>query len=384
MKNIRFFFITNLFIGLSLQLLTTTIIAQQPCSEDVLMNTKGTWKRASDANMKAGNQSQAISRIDKMQKILLAAYPEPKGIEAKWYRTMVNDPLIINGPIPYQFNALFLTYYCNTYNHNKELGDETETWFYVYANHFNWFMEYDQFFSVHKQPVYLLTKKVGEIHGYPLYEGIHNGTSNTGTKYSRTVIITRPGNSPYVPVTRKQYLQLFIKLKEKNRTEQIQFTEKKPERTAAEQEIVKQKGMENALRGASPNRIEERRASYLKRYRTDKEQKEEDLLNLNKRYDDYIKAAKDLLNNMNEVDAKMPAIVSNDYISKFERFFSEEEGGRMLVRLNPDYFNNKLPNYVPQFLIVYWRWEKNKPSQNFKEQIETHFNFNALQQMLDK
>ena len=142
--------------------------------------------------------------------------------------------------------------------------------------------------------------------------------------------------------------------------------------------------MENALRGASPNRIEERRASYLKRYRTDKEQKEEDLLNLNKRYDDYIKAAKDLLNNMNEVDAKMPAIVSNDYISKFERFFSEEEGGRMLVRLNPDYFNNKLPNYVPQFLIVYWRWEKNKPSQNFKEQIETHFNFNALQQMLDK
>ena len=362
---------------------TQYCFSQQPCTDDELMNKKGAWKRVADANMKASNQAQAINRIDKMQKLLQAACPESKGIEAKWYRTMDNDPLVTNGALPYQLNALFLTYYCNSYKHNMELGDETSTWFYVYANHFNWFMEYDRNFTVQKQPVYLLTKRVGEIHGFPVYEGIHNGTSNTGTTYSRAVILTRPGSSPYVPVTRKQYLQLFIKLKEKSRAEQKQIIEKRTERTAAEQESAKKTGLENALKGASPNRIEDRREKYMKRYRTDKQLKEEDLLSLDKRYDDYIKAAQSILNNINETDAKMPAIVSTDYVSKFERFLSEE-GGQALVRLNPDYFNSKLPNYIPQFLIVYWRWEKNKPSVNFKEQIENNFDLTALQNMLDK
>ena len=136
--------------------------------------------------------------------------------------------------------------------------------------------------------------------------------------------------------------------------------------------------------GASANRIEERKVNFFKRYRTDKEQKEEDLVNLNKRYDDYIKSAQPLLNNINQANAGLPAIVTGNYTTRFERFLSEEEGGRMLVRLNPDYFDSKLPNYIPQFLIVYWRWEKNKPSQNFKEQLEKNFDFDALKEMINK
>ena len=62
-----------------------------------------------------------------------------------------------------------------------------------------------------------------------------------------------------------------------------------------------------------------------------------------------------------------------------------EAGGRRLVRLNPDYFNNTLPLYVPQFLIVYWRWKKgDTPSEYFKEQLEKNLDFNALQKMIDK
>ena len=102
-------------ISLSLQ----NVFAQQPCNDEVIMNTKGAWKKTSDANMKAINQAQIVSRIDKMQKLLQAAYPQPKGLEAKWYRSMVNDPLVPNGPIPYQLNSLFLTYFCNSNNNNK-------------------------------------------------------------------------------------------------------------------------------------------------------------------------------------------------------------------------------------------------------------------------
>ncbi len=326
----------------------TAVDAQQTCSINDLLSKKGAWKKTGDANMKAGNQSQAISRIDKMQKILQAAYPDPHGMEAIWYRTMVNQPLVPNGANPYQLAALFKLYYCLS-DKEMKLGDETATWFYVYANHFNWFLNYDHFFTVKKNPVYLLTKKVGEIHGYPVYEGIHNGTSNTGTYYSRTIIITRPGQSPYVPVHRSEYLRLYLKRLEKDRPVQLSYIENRQVKTDL-----------------------------------DKKKKEEDFKNISKLYADLMKPTQDLLASMTEEEAQMPAIVKGDYVGKFERFFTEAEGGQMLVRLNPDYFNTKLPGYVPQFLVVYWRWQKNKLSENFHEELEKHFDFAALQAMLDK
>jgi hypothetical protein len=355
----------------------------QTCNEDMILNKKGSWKKTGDANMKAGNQSQAISRMDKMQKILQAAYPDPRGIEAIWYRSMINNPLINNGPIPYQLSALFKIYYCLS---EKEmvLGDETATWFYVYANHFNWFMEYDYNFTVKKNPVYLLTKKVGEINGYAVYEGIHNGTSNTGTKYSRAIIITRPGQSPYVPVTRKQYLMLYLKRYELEKAKQIPLMENLPVKSDAEEEANKQKGLEKIEKTTSPDKLERAKSNYLRFYVTDKQRKEENLKKLDKMYETNMKAAQDLLNSLSEEEAAKPAIVSGDYVSKFENFSTEEKGGRMLVRLNPDYFNNKLPKNVPQFLIVYWRWEKNKVSEKFKEELEANFNFDALKDMIDR
>ena len=368
--------------------LSTAVTAQQPCNDETIMNTKGHWTKRSDAivfpdsSLPRSQYPQLNIRIDKMQKILQAAYPDPKGIEAGWYRDIYGNALVRGGPMPYNLTALFLPYFCN--GEKIEKGGETSTWFYVYANRFNWFMEYDDNFSIHKNPVYLLTKKVGEISGYPVYEGINNRASNTGTYYSRAIIITRPGNSPYVPVTRKQYLQLYLKLKEKRRAADILMDEKMPERTEAEQETAKQKGLENALKGASPNRIEGRKATYLERYRTDKQLKEEQLAKTNKRYDEEMKPAKDLLNNMSDDEAKMPAIVDSDYYSKFKKFSTDEEGGQMMVTLNPDYFDSKLPKYVPQFLIVYWRWEKRKATENFKDQIEKNFDFNALKEMIDK
>jgi hypothetical protein len=226
------------------------------------------------------------------------------------------------------------------------LGDETATWFYVYANQFNWLVENDDNFTVKKNRVYLLTKKVGELQGYPVYEGIHNGTSNTGTKYSRAIIIARTGQSPYVPVTRKQYLMLYLKRYEQEKGKQLSTFEKIPV--------------------------------------GDRQRKEENLKKFNKMYENMMKPAQDLLNNMGEEVAAMPAIVQGDYVSKFEKFSTEEQGGRMLVRLNPDYFDVKLPKYVPQFLVVYWRWEKGKVSENFRNQLEANFNFSALKEMIDK
>ncbi len=51
MKNNSSAFIRNMLIGLTLPFLTNTIIAQQPCNDEGIMNTKGSWKKNSDANV---------------------------------------------------------------------------------------------------------------------------------------------------------------------------------------------------------------------------------------------------------------------------------------------------------------------------------------------
>ena len=58
---------------------------QQSCNDDNISNTKGAWTKRSDANVFPDSSfpknqfPQANIRIDKMQKLLQAAYPEPKG-----------------------------------------------------------------------------------------------------------------------------------------------------------------------------------------------------------------------------------------------------------------------------------------------------------------
>ena len=74
---------------------------------------------------------------------------------------------------------------------------------------------------------------------------------------------------------------------------------------------------------------------------------------------------------------------NTSYAGSFLKFAKENEG-RMLVQVNNSYFNNKLPAHTPQFLVVYWSWNTEKPSLDFSNHIENNFNFKALQAMLDK
>src|SRR5687768_1533586 len=158
-----------------------SVIAQQPCNDEGIMNTKGTWTKTADANVFPDpsfpkNQfAQATTRIDKMQKLLQASYPEPKGTDAAWYRSITGKPILSGGPVPYSLNSLFYAYFCNTYENKIEPGGETGTWFYIWANQLNnWFAEYIKYYVIQKQPVYLLQKKIGSLGAYPLFEGNYN------------------------------------------------------------------------------------------------------------------------------------------------------------------------------------------------------------------
>lgn len=116
----------------------------------------------------------------------------------------------------------------------------------------------------------------------------------------------------------------------------------------------------------------------------DLKRKEKWIADTKNRYETEMKPVRDLMANSTEEELQQPVIVDQMDLSHFSGFSTVAKGGRQLVSLNPGYFDKSLPKYIPQFFIVYWRWDKGRAEENFKNELEAHFNFTALKQMLDK
>ena len=361
--------------------------AQQPCNDEVIMNAKGSWKKIADANpfpdesFPKNQFPMANSRIDKMQKILQAAYPEPKGMEAIWNHSISGEPQIKGGPTPYSLNAGFLGYYCSyekkIVSADEARGGETGTWMYIWANQLNgWFAEFVKYYTIHKLPVYLLPKRMGVLNGYPLYEGIR--------KFSNAIIITRSGQTPYLPVTQKQFLKAFINYKEKKFVKNLALETDRSVRTDAEEEEAMRKGWEYQSKFYKGDVAVRRKAEYFKNYISDKQRKELNITLLKTSFGDDLKPARKLLADSLNTDLEIPALLDLDNLLLFKQFIAEKNGGQELVRLNPDYFDLSLPKYIPQLLIVHWSWDDRIPANYWRTRIEKNFDFNALKEMIDK
>lgn len=372
----------NLLQLIVIILFVNTTFAQPPCNDDVIMNVKGSWKKRSDANMKADkNQAQIISRVDAISKMFQTSYTDLKGMEAGWYRTMEGNPVINNGPTSYQFNSLFVAWYCNQNLHKLMLGVETGTWAYVFINDFGWFMgdQHDKAtIKIEDNTAYMLPKLVGQWKGLLLYEP----RGNTQYNEHRAVLITRNNQLPYKPVSRLQYLQAMKQKLENEKKIQIDIINKLPVKTDAQEEVAKQQGLENVAKYNRADLVEKRKADYLKNYKTDKQRKEEDLQRNEKNFDDQVKAIEDIRKKYDKDELQQPAIIDEEH--SFKEFTTQEKGGRMIVLINTAYFNMQLPRYAPQFMILYWRSQNNAPSQNFKMQLEENFPIDKLKAIIDK
>ncbi|MEO6611999.1 MAG: hypothetical protein ABIT05_11720 [Chitinophagaceae bacterium] len=391
MKKFISVLIRSIVIGLTMLFFTNTLIAQQTCNDEGIMKTKGSWKKKADANtfpdpdFPRTKFPEVYSRIDKMQKLLQSAYPEPLGIEASWYRSITGKAQQSGGPVPYTLTALFLAYFCNTYENKIQPGGETGTWFYIWANQLsNWFAEYVKFYIIQKQPVYLLQKRAGEIRGYPVYEGNDNQTSNTGSRYSRAIIITREKESPYIPVTQKQFLKAFLNYNEKKHIKTIEFEKNRVVKSAAEEELEKQKYLETLERITPPAKLAKAKEDFLKNYVSSAQQKQNTISMLNASHEKEMKPARLILADSLTTPLDQPAILDYNNLLEFKEFSTINTGGRELVRLNPEYYDMSLPKYNPQFLIVYWSWDDKLPTKTWRNQLEQNFNFNALKEMIDK
>ena len=105
-----------------------------------------------------------------------------------------------------------------------------------------------------------------------------------------------------------------------------------------------------------------------------------------KYYDAEIKYIDDYLDHASEEILEQAAIIDPKYNPlKFRGTFgNEDNGGTKLMAISSKYFNNELPRYVPQFMVLYWRWTEDPVSLIIKKQFEENFPLEKLKAMIDK
>ena len=321
------------------------------------------------------NQAQAISHIDAISTLFKMAYPEPKGMEASWYRTMEGYPLINNGPQPYQFNSLYLGWYCDNYLHKPVLGGETGTWAYAFVNGFNWFMsrQYDLLtIKVNEQDVYILPPVKGAWKGYPVYQ------SSSHRDKGRCIMLTHNNQLPWKSITEEQYLQGLRNYWEKQRQTSVDtYNQREGNYKKMISDVQNNKYLKQPDKDKMIADVQKVEADFLKT-------KDENIAKTNKYWNDRVSII-DKYVNKNSALLQQPAIIDQQNTDDFKGNFSTlEKGGQLLVTINANYFNTALPRYAAQMIVLYWRWDNTNPGLNFKKQFEDNFPVDKLKAMIDK
>jgi len=195
----------------------------------------------------------------------------------------------------------------------------------------------------------------GQWKGYDMMSSVGGYYADPASDHF--VLISRDGMLPYIPVTRKQYLNRAIPYVTRYYDE---LTKKLVEGNDA---------MPSQFR-APKDEIDKQTALYAK-LKNDAVTKLQHALE-----ETTIKGLLDA-----------PAVVRIDPLLMNEGpvFQTEAEGGCMLATENPNYFRKELPKYVPQFFVIHlMEGDPQHSNMNFKRIIEENFPVEKLKAMIDK
>ena len=401
-----------------------TIKTSIPCDDNVLFKTHGRWLTAHGGLLDLGSEhlgfnktqvKEVTTRMDAVHQLMLKIYPQPMAIDAEWHHTIgygtfgeqvkfvKNSQGILNieavkvKPVArFGYVCGFFRYYCNPNNSNEiwpGSPGETGTWLHVFANNIepaagiprtgdpDYPGDLAAVFTIGGYPMRLrhsLNKNLGEFELLSI--------ENYKTRY---LIVHRKGMLPYIPVTRKQYLDHCIPYITNWWNNSIKSIEQMPVRTLEEQEAEKKHTlakMEKDFAG-NPQGLKSAVDYYLAGYKTEQQTRDEQKEKATgekeaalKRYQDELEqTTKDGL-----LDAS--AIVPSFFNPLLENttIFVDEKKGSMVVIENPDYMRKDLPKYVPQFFVVTWVWNEWKPQEDIAKLIEEKLPLDKLQAMLDQ
>lgn len=195
--------------------------------------------------------------------------------------------------------------------------------------------------TINGAPFFMLNPVKERWKGYELYY--------ENTLDNRRVLLHREGMLPYIPVTRKQYLDYCIKKFNKTFDDMIKSSKEMPfssqqQKDEAVKTIIKQKN------------------EVLKLY--NKELEKNRVANL--------------------LDSEAIVWILDNMYPDVPIFTTGEEDGSLLVTENPAYIRKDLPKYIPQFIVLYWSWGDNANSKYFRKMLEANFPIEKLQVMIDK
>lgn len=360
-----------------------TIKTTTPCTDEVLYKTPGKWFKYTDVRQvdhiafNKSQQQEVINRVDKIHELMQKIYPEPMGIDVAWKRTLgfstfgdqvtyirtdefsLDRKTVVERPVAsFGYVAGFFRHFCATDNvHEIWSGypGETGTWLNLSTNSFNGFAE--EYFgnqdtlTIGGYPVHLRQPLKQSFDGYELFYS-KAVVDNPDVTAERFALIHRKGELPYIPVTRKQYLEKCIAHLEKSQDELIRNFEKMPASAVADHATWKEQLTE----------LKKNKEVILKRYRNElDESTKQGLLN---------------------APVIIPVTIYNT--DEWNPIFVEEDKGFMIVRANPDYMQKELPKYVPQFFVMSWKWNDWQPQIDVGKLIEEKFPFDKLQALIDK
>ena len=300
------------------------------CNDAVLMSIKGQYRLQEDniiaeisSVLSKEQQPEIPRRMDGIHKLMQEAYPQPTGNEGNWwwnaniYLFAHNYKFTTGIPIcNYSYTCSFGPYHCGSQPREVNYFSVTPTSCKVFVNEWTEFrnqMMMDSSCTINGVPFFMLNPQKERWKGYELYY--------ENTLDNRRVLLHREGMLPYIPVTRKQYLDYCINKFNKTFDDMIKSSKELPFST--------------------------------------QQQKDEAIKNISKQKDEVITLyQKELEKNRTANLLDSPAIVRilDNMYPDVPIFTTGAEDGSMLVTENPAYIRKDLPKYVPQFIVLYWSW----------------------------
>lgn len=334
------------------------------CTDSMAHNAKGRWIKQPHTG--PYNTKEAIARLDQIHDMMLMIYPNPTGVDAvsnrgtggssfgskrKYYKTndgrLTFDYSNLPSFVLLSCGAKFFRYGCDysdKYKLNKGYPGETGTMFGVVANFKLGDPPVGDDWTINGLPVMTWPPAKEKKDGFEISHGGYPAWQ------SGNVLIHRKGILPYIPVTRRQYLERCTIYNTRLHDESI----KDLEQLLATAKEADKKWISDKLAKAKKYREQE----FKKFADAYEESKQNGLLD-------------------------SAAVIRGPYFSS-PVFESDEYYSQMLITENPDYIRKDLPKHVPQFFLISWRCQESAAQKKVGEIISKYFPFDKLEAMIDK
>jgi hypothetical protein len=288
--------------------------------------------------------------------------------------------MVANGPVPSSFNGSAFTYFCN--NADKILlGEEASSSLKIYCNSYGLFCEKTEEWNINNDgkmiSIYQLPDSIGKWKGLTLYEPKRTG--GPGLPTDRVVVLGHNGQMPWHVLTQKQYLTGYANWLLKNKEEQLEgndtYIQKMKENIASMQ-------ASKALTPEQKKSTLEKSEQQLKEFMDNTSKK--NIAAAENIYKEKIEPVKKYLDTASAETLAQRAILDKNGI-EFKGYFAKPgQPGIKLINFTTKYFNPVLPRYVPQFMVLYWKWGQDPPSLKFAKQLEENFPVEKLKALIDK